>query len=145
AYKGIPLATSMAVALAARGRDVPVAFDRKEAKHHGEGGVLIGAPLAGRVLVVDDVITAGTAVRASLRLIQAAGAQPAGLLVGLDRQERGSGALSAAGEISSEFGIPVTSVASLHDLLAFTAQMPALAEHAEALLSYRARHGVDRG
>ena len=148
AYKGIPLATSAAIAFAARGRDLPLAFDRKEAKAHGEGGVLIGAPLAGRVLVVDDVITAGTAVRESLRLIAREGAQAAGLLVALDRQERGSGPSgstsmgSAAQEIAAEFGVPVIGIATLDDLLAFAATAPALVQHADALVSYRARYGV---
>src|SRR4249919_3417778 len=100
AYKGIPLATT----LAARGRDLPVAFNRKEAKDHGEGGTLIGAPLKGRVLIVDDVITAGTAIRESITLIRAAGAEPAGVLIALDREERGQGQLSATQELAAEFG-----------------------------------------
>src|SRR6476646_8891345 len=104
AYKGIPLATALACALAARGRDVPVAFNRKEAKEHGEGGRLIGAPLAGRVLIVDDVITAGTAIRESLQIIREAGATPCAVVIALDRQERGQvGERSAAQEVTAEF------------------------------------------
>ena len=142
AYKGIPLATAMAIGMAERGRDVPVAFNRKEAKAHGEGGLLVGAPVAGRVLVVDDVITAGTAVRESLALIAEAGATACGLLVAIDRQERGQGERSAAQEIAADFGIPVTSVATLDDLLELAAATPGLVQHAEALLSYRSRYGV---
>lgn len=143
AYKGIPLATTLAIALAARGRDVPVAFNRKEAKDHGEGGSLIGAPLAGRVLIVDDVVTAGTAVRESIALIRAAGATPCGVLVALDRQERGESGLSATQEISLNLGIPVVSVARLAELLTYTSTSPALAEHRERLLAYRGLYGVE--
>jgi orotate phosphoribosyltransferase len=144
AYKGIPLATTLAIALAARGRDVPVAFNRKEAKDHGEGGQLIGAPLKGRVLVVDDVVTAGTAVRESIALIRAAGAISCGVLVALDRQERGESGLSATQEITARAGIPVVSVARLEELLAYTSGQPALREHLERLQAYRARYGVAR-
>ena len=117
AYKGIPLASATAIALAAHGRDVPLAFNRKEAKALGEGGSLIGAPLQGRVLIVDDVVTAGTAVRESITLIRAAGAQPCGGLVALDRQERGESGLSATQEISRDAGIPVIAIARLAELL----------------------------
>ncbi|HLU14035.1 MAG TPA: orotate phosphoribosyltransferase [Arenimonas sp.] len=145
AYKGIPLATTLAVALAARGRDVPVAFNRKEAKDHGEGGLLIGAPVRGRVLVVDDVITAGTAIRESIGLIRAAGAEPCGVLIALDRQECGQASgRSAAQEVSAEFGIPVLAVAGLDDLLAHADERPDLAAHKPALLAYRERYGVRR-
>ena len=145
AYKGIPLATTLAVALAARGRDVPVAFNRKEAKDHGEGGLLIGAPVRGRVLVVDDVITAGTAIRESIGLIRAAGGEPCGVLIALDRQERGrEGERSAAQEVSAAFGIPVLAVAGLDDLLAHADERPELAAHKPALLAYRERYGVRR-
>ena len=143
AYKGIPLATATAVALAARGRDVPLAFNRKEAKAHGEGGTLVGAPLAGRVLIVDDVITAGTAIRESIALIRAAGAVPCGVLIALDRQERGQGERSASQEVGDEFGLPVIPVASLADLLAYTEHRAGLAAHRDALLAYRARFGTD--
>ena len=142
AYKGIPLATATAVALVARGRDVPVAFNRKEAKAHGEGGLLIGAPLRGRVLVVDDVITAGTAIRESIQLIRDAGATTCGVLIALDRQERGqAGDRSAAEEVSVEFGIPVIAVAGLDALLEWAGARPDLAKHKPALLAYRARYG----
>ncbi len=143
AYKGIPLAAATAIALADHHRrDLPFAYNRKEAKDHGEGGLLVGAPLAGRVLVVDDVLTAGTAVRESLQLIRAQGAQPAGVLIALDREERGQGALSAAQEVSAEFAIPVLAIARLTDLLAYAAAHADLvAEHAR-LSDYRARYGV---
>ncbi len=120
AYKGIPLATATAVALATQHRrNAPVAFNRKEAKSHGEAGSLIGAPLAGRVLIVDDVITAGTAIRASISLIRAAGAEPAGVIVALDRQERGEGSRSAVQEVRAVFGIPVVRLISLDDLIEY--------------------------
>ena len=142
AYKGIPLATTVAVALAAAGRDVPVAFNRKEAKAHGEGGSLIGAPLAGRVLVVDDVITAGTAIRESIEIIRAAGAEPCGVVIALDRQERGQhGERSAAQEVAASFSLPVVAIAGLDELLEFTDGRPGLAEHKQALLANRDRYG----
>jgi orotate phosphoribosyltransferase len=142
AYKGIPLASVTAVALAERGLDVPVAFNRKEAKTHGEGGRLIGAPLRGRVLIVDDVITAGTAIRESLEIIQAAGATACGVLIALDRQERGQGTCSAAQEVAREHGLPVIAIARLSELLAYTETRADLASQRAALLSYRARFGV---
>ncbi len=142
AYKGIPLATATAVALAGTGRDVPVAFNRKEAKAHGEGGSLIGAKLQGRVLIVDDVITAGTAIRESLDIIRAAGATPCAVVIALDRQERGqAGERSAAQEVSAEFGIPVIAIAGLDELLEFTDGRPELAAHKSALMAYRSRYG----
>jgi orotate phosphoribosyltransferase len=142
AYKGIPLATAAAVALAAGGRDVPVAFNRKEAKAHGEGGLLIGAPLRGRVLVVDDVITAGTAIRESIALIRDTGATPCGVLIALDRQERGqAGERSAAEEVTAAFALPVIAVATLGALLEWADGRADLAAHAPALLQYRARYG----
>lgn len=145
AYKGIPLATALAVAMACRGRDVPVAFNRKEAKAHGEGGTLIGAPVRGRVLIVDDVITAGTAIRESIGIIRAAGGEPCGVLIALDRQERGqSGELSAAQEVTAEFGLPVVAVAGLDELLAHADERPQLAAHKDALVSYRAAYGSRR-
>jgi orotate phosphoribosyltransferase len=143
AYKGIALATATAVALAREhARDVPLAFNRKEAKDHGEGGVLIGAPLQGRVLIVDDVISAGTATRESIGLIRANGATPAGVLIALDRQERGHGAQSAAQEITAEFGIPVIAIARLEELLQLAAEHPELAAHRTRLQAYRAEYGV---
>lgn len=143
AYKGIALAAATAIALAAdHGHDVPFAFNRKEAKTHGEGGQLIGAPLAGRVLIVDDVITAGTAIRESLQLIAAHGATAVGVLIALDRQERGQGALSAAQEVTAEFGIPVVAIARLADLLTLTAERPELAQQQALLARYRSEYGV---
>jgi orotate phosphoribosyltransferase len=144
AYKGIPLATALATALAARGRDVPLAFNRKEAKDHGEGGMLIGAPIAGRVLIVDDVVTAGTAIRESLEIIRAAGGTPCGVAIALDRQERGqAGTLSATQEVTAEFGVPVIAIAGLSDLLALADQRPDLAAYKAALVAYRARYGSE--
>ena len=150
AYKGIPLATALACEYARRGRDLPLAFNRKEAKAHGEGGSLIGAPLAGRrVLVVDDVITAGTAIREALSIIDDAGGTPAGIVIALDRQERvreddGSAASrrSAAQAVADEHGIAVVAVATLGDLLAFAGESAELSAHRDALLAYRARYGI---
>jgi orotate phosphoribosyltransferase len=141
AYKGIPLATALATALYARGIDVPVAFNRKEAKSHGEGGSLIGAKLQGRVLIVDDVITAGTAIRESLEIIRAAGATPCGVLIALDRQERGQGTRSAVQELEQDANLPVIAVARLAELLAYTAERPELGEHRIRLLAYREAYG----
>ncbi|BBD78751.1 orotate phosphoribosyltransferase [Aerosticca soli] len=142
AYKGIALAATTAIALADRhGRDLPWAYNRKEAKAHGEGGLLVGAPLAGRVLIVDDVLTAGTAVRESIALIRAHGATPAGVLIALDRQERGRDELSAAQEVSRDFGIPVFAIARLDDLLDYLDEHPTLAAERARLLAYRARYG----
>ncbi len=144
AYKGIPLATALSIALAGRGRDVPVAFNRKEAKTHGEGGLLIGAQISGRVLIVDDVITAGTAIRESLGIIRAAGGTPSGVVIALDRQERGqTGTRSAAQEVAAEFGLPVIAVAGLSELLAFADERPDVAAHKDALVAYRGRYGSD--
>jgi len=143
AYKGIVLAAITAAALAEQhGRDLPFAYNRKEAKDHGEGGTLVGAPLRGRVLIVDDVITAGTAIRESLALIRSAGATPAGVLIALDREERGQGALSATQELSAEYGIPTFAIARLSDLLGYAADRPELAVHRPALNAYRQRYGV---
>jgi len=142
AYKGIALATATAVALAREhARDVPVAFNRKEAKDHGEGGVLIGAPLKGRVLIVDDVISAGTAIRESLALIRGHGATPAGVLIALDRQERGQGAMSAAQEIAAEFATPVIAIARLEELFALAGEREELASLRARLAAYRAAYG----
>jgi orotate phosphoribosyltransferase len=144
AYKGILLAGATAIALAARGRDLPWCFNRKEAKKHGEGGATIGAPLQGRVLIVDDVMTAGTAVRESIEIIRAAGATPAGVAISLDRMERGIGALSAVQEVERDHGIPVIAIATLDDLLAYLAGHPSLAAHRDAVTAYRATFGVHR-
>jgi orotate phosphoribosyltransferase len=142
AYKGIPLATTTAVALAAGGRDVPVAFNRKEPKAHGEGGLLIGAARRGRVRIVDDVITAGTPKRESIELIRSAGATPCGVLIALDREERGQAARSGAPEVSEEFGVPVIAIARLTQKLAYTGQPAELAAPREPLLAKRARDGI---
>jgi orotate phosphoribosyltransferase len=143
AYKGIVLAALTAAALAERhARDVPFAYNRKEAKDHGEGGLLVGAPLRGRVLIVDDVITAGTAIRESLTLIRAAGAEPAGVLIALDREERGQGSLSATQELADEHGIPTIAIARLTDLLAYVADRPELADHRLRLTASRERYGA---
>jgi orotate phosphoribosyltransferase len=143
AYKGIPLAAACAISLArTHGRDLPWAYNRKEAKDHGEGGVLVGAPLHGRVLIVDDVITAGTAVRESLGIIRDAGAQPAGVLVALDRQERGAGALSATQELTAEHGIPVIAIVGLGDVMEYAQGHPELAGQRERMAAYRAQYGV---
>jgi orotate phosphoribosyltransferase len=143
AYKGIPLATTVAVALAAQGRDVPLTFNRKEAKDHGEGGLLIGASLQDRrVLIVDDVNTAGTAIRESIQIIRQAGGTPCGVLIALDRQESGGdGPLSATETVRSEFGLPVFAIAGLDELLQLADGRSDLASHHEALLAYRRRYG----
>ncbi len=143
AYKGIPLVSALGIALdELAGCDVPYAFNRKEAKDHGEGGVIVGAPLSGRVLIVDDVISAGTSVRESIGIIRAAGAEPAGVLIALDRQERGQGAISAIQEVEAAFGIPVVSIVKLDDLLRFLERDEALACHLPAVRAYRDRYGV---
>ena len=143
AYKGIALASATAIALADQhGRDVPYSFNRKEAKDHGEGGVLIGAPLQGRIVIVDDVISAGTSVRESVALIRSHGAEPAAVLIALDRQERGQGTRSAAGEVEAEYGLPVLAIATLTDLLTYAGDRPELAAQRERLAEYRARYGV---
>jgi orotate phosphoribosyltransferase len=142
AYKGITLAAATAVALAEKGHNLPFSFNRKEAKDHGEGGVVVGAPLTGRVVIVDDVITAGTSVRESVTLIRARGADPAGVLIALDRMERGQGERSAVQEVRELFGIPVVAIATLDDLMGFLAERPALKAHAGAIADYRARYGV---
>lgn len=150
AYKGIPLATALACEYARRGRDLPVAFNRKEAKAHGEGGRLIGAPLDGRrVLVVDDVITAGTAIREALALIREGGGVPAGIVIALDREEALDDALtptgtrmSAAQAVAGEQGLAVVAIASLSDLLAFAGESATLSAQRARLLAYRARYGA---
>jgi len=142
AYKGIALATATAVALARGARDVPYAYNRKEAKDHGEGGVVVGAPLAGRVLMIDDVMTAGTAVRESVSIIQAAGAVPAGVAVCLDRMERGTGELSAVQEVERRHGIPVIAIATLDDLVGYLQDAPRHEESLRAIAAYRKQYGV---
>ncbi len=145
AYKGIPLVSATAIALAQHyDRDLPYAFNRKEAKAHGEGGSLVGAPLAGRVLLVDDVITAGTAVREALALVRQAGAEPVGVLIALNRQERGQGERSAIQELEDAESLRVISIVSLDELISYLAEQaaPALAQHLTAIRAYRANYGV---
>jgi len=149
AYKGITLASAVAVELARLGRNVPFAYNRKEAKDHGEGGVLVGAPVAGRVLIVDDVISAGTSVRESVRLLQAAGARPCGVLIALDRQERATEGdkdmdWSAVQYVSTNLQLPVASIATLNDLLQYlkSTEDPALQVFAQPVQRYRDRYGV---
>lgn len=142
AYKGISLAATTAVALAEKGRNVPFCFNRKEAKDHGEGGTLIGAPLKGRVMIIDDVISAGTSVRESVELIRAQGAEPAGVLIALDRQERGQGTQSAVQEVETRYGIPVVAIANLTDLIAYLTGQPELERNLQAVQRYRAEFGV---
>ena len=143
AYKGIPLAAAVAIALQTEhGRDLPWAFNRKEAKDHGEGGNIVGAPLRGRVLIVDDVITAGTAIRESVDIIHAAGAEPVAVAIALDREERGRADRSAIQEVETEFGLQVIRVARLTDLIAMLDVEGGDPEHLAALRRYRDEYGV---
>lgn len=142
AYKGITLAAATAVALAEMGHNVPFCFNRKEAKDHGEGGNIVGAPLQGRALVIDDVITDGGAKREAIELIRAAGAEPVGVLIALDREERGQGELSATQEVSRDYGIAVTAIATLSDILATLRGRPGDRAHLERIEEYRRRYGV---
>jgi orotate phosphoribosyltransferase len=142
AYKGIPLVAATSIALAEFGRNLPFCFNRKEVKDHGEGGMTVGAPLAGRVLIVDDVISAGTSVRESVDIIRAGGARPAGVLIALDRMERGLGALSAAQEVRSQFGIPVISIATLDDVATFLHTRGNMAQQLQSVVRYRKEYGV---
>lgn len=143
AYKGIPLASTTVVALADQHqRDVPYVFNRKEVKDHGEGGQLVGAELKGKILIIDDVISAGTSVRESVDIIRAAGAEPAGVVIALDRQERGQGTLSAIQEVQAEHGIPVLNIISLNDLLGYLKDNAELGEFLPAVQAYRDQYGV---
>ncbi len=147
AYKGITLASALAVELARLGHNVPFAYNRKEAKDHGEGGTLVGAPVRGRVLIVDDVISAGTSVRESIAMITAAGATPCGVALALDRQEKAvengrDADHSAVQFVSRELGLPVCAIATLQDLLQYLAPDPSLQAHADAVRAYRDRYGV---
>jgi orotate phosphoribosyltransferase len=142
AYKGIPLAAGTAISLAEQGRNVPYCFNRKEAKDHGEGGTTVGAKLQGNVLIIDDVISAGTSVRESIELINAAGATPCGVVIALDRMERGQGELSAVQEVQRDYGIPVISIASLNDLLGYLQGTPDMMQNLAATQIYRDRYGV---
>jgi orotate phosphoribosyltransferase len=142
AYKGIPLAASVAIALAQAGRNVAYSFNRKEAKDHGEGGRIVGAPLAGRVLIVDDVISAGTSARESFELIRADGASPCGVAIALDRLERGAGERSAVQEVRENFGVPVIAIADLDDLVQFLGANPDLRQQLIEIERYRQRYGA---
>lgn len=149
AYKGITLASATAVALAGMGRDVGFSYNRKEAKDHGEGGTLVGAKLQGKVVIIDDVISAGTSVRESMQLIRAAGAEPAAVLIALDRMEKSGtadniGTHSAVQDVQREYGIPVIAIATLKDLLAYldASKDPSLGNSREAVAAYRQKYGV---
>ena len=142
AYKGIPLVAAIAIALADAGRNVRYSFNRKEEKDHGEGGSVIGAPLAGRVLIVDDVISAGTSVRQSVNLIRASRATPCGVVIALDRMERGTGELSAVQEVERNYDMPVISIATLEDLVAYLQRDDSLSVNLAAVKKYRERYGV---
>jgi len=143
AYKGIPVATTTAVALADHHqRDVPYCFNRKEAKDHGEGGMLVGSPLQGRVMLVDDVITAGTAIRESMEIIAANGATLAGVLISLDRQERGRGEISAIQEVERDYQCHVTAIITLSDLIDYLEEKPEMADHLAAVRAYRQTYGI---
>ncbi|ENJ1734869.1 orotate phosphoribosyltransferase [Vibrio parahaemolyticus] len=143
AYKGIPIATTTAVALADHHDiDTPYCFNRKEAKNHGEGGNLVGSALEGRIMLVDDVITAGTAIRESMEIIKANGADLAGVLVAIDRQEKGKGELSAIQEVERGFGCAVISIVSLGDLITYLEEKGNATEHLEAVKAYRAEYGI---
>lgn len=143
AYKGIPLASTTAIALAEHHQiDSPYSFNRKEAKTHGEGGNIVGAPLSGRVLIIDDVITAGTAIRESMEIIQQHGATPAGVVIALDRQERGQGEKSAIQEVTETFNIPVVPIITLGDLVSYIAATPQYQPHLAGIQRYRDQYGV---
>lgn len=143
AYKGIPLAAGTAIALAEQGRTVPYCYNRKEAKDHGEGGTTVGAKLQGRVLIIDDVISAGTSVRESIELIRADGAEPCGVVIALDRMERGLGALSAVQEVRESYGIPVVATATLCDLLDYLQGESSMVDNLTAVRAYRDLFGVE--
>lgn len=144
AYKGIILAAATAMMLAEKGINIPFAYNRKEAKDHGEGGVLVGAPLKGRVLIIDDVISAGTSVRESVKLIQNEGATPAAVAIALDRMEKGTSELSAVQEVEQQYGLPVIAIANLLDLFAMVEQSGSqeLVKYLEPMKAYRAKYGV---
>lgn len=143
AYKGIPLGAATAVSLSSlHQKNVPFAFNRKEAKKHGEGGTLVGAPLSGKVMIIDDVITAGTAIREVIEIIQTAGAEPAGVIIALDRQEKGKGELSAIQEVERDFNIPVVSIVNLTQVLDYIRDDASLSQYADAISSYRSQYGI---
>ena len=142
AYKGITLSASTAIALAGFNRNVTFAFNRKEVKDHGEGGLTIGAPVSGKVLIVDDVISAGTSVRESIEVIEATGASPCGIVISLDRQERGTGAESAIQQIQRDFGLPVINLFCLDDLVEYLSQKPEMADNLSRVCKYREEYGA---
>jgi orotate phosphoribosyltransferase len=142
AYKGITLVAATAIALAEKGHNLPYSFNRKEAKDHGEGGLIVGAPLQGRVLIVDDVITDGGAKREAIELIRSQGADPIGILIAFDRMERGRGERSAVQELARDFGLPVIAIATLEDLLAFLESRPELTVQAAEVTAYREQYGA---
>ncbi|WP_261843133.1 orotate phosphoribosyltransferase [Aliamphritea ceti] len=143
AYKGIPLAATTCVALATDfGQDVPYVFNRKEAKSHGEGGNLVGAPLEGRVLIIDDVITAGTAIREVMTIIEQAGATPAGTVIALNRQEKGKGELSAIQEVERDYNMPVASIVSLENVLTYLEELGNKSQEVDAIRAYRTAYGI---
>lgn len=143
AYKGIPLGAATAVTLSSlHNRDTPFAFNRKEAKAHGEGGTIVGAPLEGKIMIIDDVITAGTAIREVISIIEAAGAEPAGVLIALDRQEKGQGELSAIQEVERDYNIPVYSIVNLNQVLSYIKDNESLSQYSEAVSAYRAEYGI---
>ena len=142
AYKGITLAAATAIALAQKGHNLPFSYNRKEAKDHGEGGTIVGAPLRGRVAIVDDVITDGAAKREAIETIRANGAQPVAVLIALDRKERGRGSVSAVQELQQQFGVPVVSIATLDDVMTFVEGRPELAAHRPRIAAYRAQYGA---
>ena len=144
AYKGIPLVTTTAVALAQNGRNVPVSFNRKELKDHGEGGLIVGAGLAGRVLILDDVISAGTSVRESVDIIRSAGALPSGVVIALDRMERGQGELSAVQEVQRDFQLPVISIVTLEDVIRYLEARGEMARELQWVTGYRRQYGVKK-
>ncbi|HGH5991364.1 orotate phosphoribosyltransferase [Morganella morganii] len=144
AYKGIPIATTTAVALAEHhDLDMPYCFNRKEAKDHGEGGTLVGSPLNGRIVVVDDVITAGTAIRESMEIIRQNNATLAGVMLSLDRQEKGKGELSAVQEVERDYGCQVFSIITLNDLISYLAEDPQMGSHLQAVRAYREQYGIE--
>jgi len=142
AYKGITLAAATGIALAEKGHNLPFSFNRKEAKDHGEGGVIVGAPLKGRVVIVDDVITDGGAKREAIELLRAHGANPVGIVIAFDRMEKGRGERSAIAELEQEFGVPVVAIATLDDLMVFIKNRPELADRFDAVAGYRQQYGV---
>lgn len=142
AYKGIPLVSAASIAYSRLQGDIPFAFNRKEAKDHGEGGLLVGAPLQGKVWILDDVITAGTSVRESVDIIRAAGATVAGVVIALDRQEKGLNELSAVQEVTKQFGIPVIAIISLAEIIEFIAQDSGFTEKLATISSYRQQYGI---